>query len=944
MSLFANLAGPASERDPSHDDAAGRLWSVYISEAEKYDKELVESWKSNMEGMLIFAGLFAASLTAFLIESYKTLSADSSDTTNFLLTQISQQLAASAAANGTGFITTTPPSFTPTAASVICNVLWFISLGLSLTCALFATLLEQWARDFLHRADMRSAPATRARMFSYLYYGLKRFNLHTVVEIIPLLLHMSLLLFFGGLVAFLSRINIIVTGVAAAILIIVMAMYFLLTILPLLALDCPYRTPLSRLVWNVVQALLRSQPNNKNDQQPASSGELPTMVEAIFHAATEFSNERKERDINALIWTTKSLANDVELEPFLEAIPEVLWGPYSRRHVYDDHIYALLHHPEIRLLDRIREFFLSSRKGSVTEEVKRRRRMISYKALWAILSVYEATDPSKPLPKLWGTSTYEMSSSDSAVDPYKTSVLALIRWHEIWQRRDKITEVLGMLRKCEQDITAGQTPDFTAISESLSRSGNWEFNMIKNEIWQYNNNPDGSAASLIPKWILEIQNTHFTAPCENLIHYLGRASQSNSPPYEFDRTESLISPQMFPGCIYPKNSIEYALDKLVYNHMDRFNNGAPENWLDNVVRNLFLYWEPLDGSNTYPTLPRSIIHYLSLRDSWPALHKFCLQFTATNDRFWACMVNNLLGAPCLPPGVRPSTEGSEDPENSQTLNALWQLLRHTGELGDEPLWPSLKIGMAILNAMHYLPLSSATMAAIPMVKHKILLHLCKVSVDGEMEEHLHTYHHDILPAETAISITNEQLQNILSQEDLGLFKHIMIARVKEARMIMITEILERCNSNVVPQRITETVPHLGPYNLQTAIHSDHQIRFAKSIEALLSAPDVSPVLFRLVIDLHVWSVYAPNSCIIRIADLQLHPWLDDRVARQIIQNTFVYYQSRFTATDPPEIQSKVKEILHGLDFFHSASEGPGENNTLDNEPEKELIDAAGDNM
>ncbi|KAJ7862525.1 hypothetical protein B0H13DRAFT_1543464, partial [Mycena leptocephala] len=92
----------------------------YISEAENYDKELVESWKNNMEGMLIFAGLFAASLTAFRIESYKTLSADSSDTTDFLLTQISQQLAG--AANGTTFVTT-PPSFTPTAASVICNVL-----------------------------------------------------------------------------------------------------------------------------------------------------------------------------------------------------------------------------------------------------------------------------------------------------------------------------------------------------------------------------------------------------------------------------------------------------------------------------------------------------------------------------------------------------------------------------------------------------------------------------------------------------------------------------------------------------------------------------------------------------------------------------------------------------------------------------------------------------
>ncbi|KAJ7814373.1 hypothetical protein B0H13DRAFT_1512337, partial [Mycena leptocephala] len=45
-----------------------------------------------------------------------------------------------------------PAQFSPAASSLICNALWFISLGLGLTCALIATLLEQWARDFLHRA------------------------------------------------------------------------------------------------------------------------------------------------------------------------------------------------------------------------------------------------------------------------------------------------------------------------------------------------------------------------------------------------------------------------------------------------------------------------------------------------------------------------------------------------------------------------------------------------------------------------------------------------------------------------------------------------------------------------------------------------------------------------------------------------------------------------
>ncbi|KAJ7150793.1 hypothetical protein C8R46DRAFT_963381, partial [Mycena filopes] len=222
--------------------AAAKLWAVYVSEAEKYDKGLVESWKSDMEGMLIFAGLFSASLTAFLIESYKTLIPDSGDTTVLLLSQISQQLAA--ASNGTVFNLVPPVPFTPLASSLVCNTLWFISLGLSLTCALVATLLEQWARDFLHRAEIRSAPVIRARVYSYLYYGMKKFGMHTVVEIIPLLLHASLLFFFAGLVSLLLPINIIITAVVAAILTTVIILYAVLTLLPLFYTDCPYRTPL----------------------------------------------------------------------------------------------------------------------------------------------------------------------------------------------------------------------------------------------------------------------------------------------------------------------------------------------------------------------------------------------------------------------------------------------------------------------------------------------------------------------------------------------------------------------------------------------------------------------------------------------------------------------------------------------------------------------------
>jgi hypothetical protein len=227
------------------------------------------------------------------MESYQTLTPDSGDMTVLLLQQISQQLAASV--NGTTYIMPAPVAFTPTPSSLVCNILWFLSLGLSLGCALTATLVKQWARDFLHKANMRSAPVDRARIFSYLYYGLKRFRMHSMVEIIPLLLHASLLFFFAGLVAFLIPVNTTVTAVAAALLGTITIVYSLFTVFPLIHFDCPYRTPLSVAFWN----LKRHWMNWSHQQEWATPGEehleeVPTdnngsMVESMMRRATESS-------------------------------------------------------------------------------------------------------------------------------------------------------------------------------------------------------------------------------------------------------------------------------------------------------------------------------------------------------------------------------------------------------------------------------------------------------------------------------------------------------------------------------------------------------------------------------------------------------------------------------------------------------------------------------
>ncbi|KAJ7056105.1 hypothetical protein C8F01DRAFT_1062319 [Mycena amicta] len=324
--------------DSAHEEAgAAKLWSVYVNEAEKYDKSLVESWKSDMEGMLIFAGLFSASLTAFIVESYKTLVADSGDSTVQLLSQISLQLAA--ASNGTVFKDPALIPFKAPTSALVCNALWFISLGLSLACALVATLLEQWAREFLHRADMRSAPVVRARMYSFLYYGMRRFRMHTVVDVIPSLLHASLIFFFAGLVAFLLPLNKIIAAIVAAILAVFIILYMVLTVLPIVQADSSYRTPLSNAVWGVLRSAVRRflllRPlHNSWRQRWWSFFDYPVISDKVAHSALAHSTARKERDLRSLIWTFKSLSDPTELETFVEAIPDAMWGPRTRHFTY----------------------------------------------------------------------------------------------------------------------------------------------------------------------------------------------------------------------------------------------------------------------------------------------------------------------------------------------------------------------------------------------------------------------------------------------------------------------------------------------------------------------------------------------------------------------------------------------------------------------------------
>ena len=237
---------------------------MYLNEVKEDDKRITDAWKEDANGLLVFVslnllvsafismtsiktGLFSATVGAFLIEFYKKLSPDSGDQTVALLGQISQQFANFPSGNYSN-VATIPP-YTPSASIVWVNAMWLISLVLSLTSALIATLLQQWARRYVETPKVQSEPNHRARVRWFLFLGTDIYKMRLLVEIAPTLLHLSVYLFFAGLVIVFHTINKkVAIAIDVSVGLFVLA-YIMLSILPCLDVRCPYRTPMSYILW-----------------------------------------------------------------------------------------------------------------------------------------------------------------------------------------------------------------------------------------------------------------------------------------------------------------------------------------------------------------------------------------------------------------------------------------------------------------------------------------------------------------------------------------------------------------------------------------------------------------------------------------------------------------------------------------------------------------------
>ncbi|KAH8981221.1 hypothetical protein EDB86DRAFT_2858576, partial [Lactarius hatsudake] len=308
------------------DDNANALWSLHMKEAKSHDEARIRSLKDDMEGVLIFAGLFSATLVSFITDKIQDLRVDPTQQMVYyqqqnvaLLAQISSQV--SSIAPQVSIPPTPPPPhpvFTPNSSDVRVNAFWFMSLVFSLTAALLATLVQQWVRDYMHVFQRYSNPLKSARLRQYLYEGAEGWYMPVIAESVPGLVHVSLFLFFLGLSDSLLALNTTIAITTIVPITVCGLLYVLSMFAPILNPQSPFRNPFSGLIWYVIRKL---RPQTYSDR--ASNGALKTvslkMSEGQVQLAMEENEKRKGRDVQAIRWLIDNSTEDDEMESFVMA-------------------------------------------------------------------------------------------------------------------------------------------------------------------------------------------------------------------------------------------------------------------------------------------------------------------------------------------------------------------------------------------------------------------------------------------------------------------------------------------------------------------------------------------------------------------------------------------------------------------------------------------------
>ncbi|PSR84101.1 hypothetical protein PHLCEN_2v5529 [Hermanssonia centrifuga] len=240
-----------AEGDKFPSDASPGLTGMPAVEdyLKRHDESTMKVYSEDIDTLLVFAGLFSAVLTAFVILSFVLLQPDSNETTNNLLSDISSQLRSFR--NVPPFINSTalpsdplPSSpFRPTVAARWINTLWFLSLVLSLASALFGILAKQWIREYLQWNSALAPARENVLVRQARFEAWEEWKVAAGISAIPALLELALVFFLVGVLILLWTVDIIIASIITIVTAALLLIVFVVTILPAVFQRCPYKSP-----------------------------------------------------------------------------------------------------------------------------------------------------------------------------------------------------------------------------------------------------------------------------------------------------------------------------------------------------------------------------------------------------------------------------------------------------------------------------------------------------------------------------------------------------------------------------------------------------------------------------------------------------------------------------------------------------------------------------
>ncbi|KAG9014402.1 hypothetical protein FRB90_005374 [Tulasnella sp. 427] len=220
----------------------GEFYKHYDKIADELDNGMVKGLKSNLDGLLIFAGLFAGINTAFLALTLPKMSADPADDTNALLLELIR------GNNETASSLILPSAnFAPNRHIYTVNFLFLISLASALFASFFAVIGKQWLA-YYQTPEGSGGDKQRGEQLKRAQ-GVERWRFIPILDgLIPLLLQLALLVFAVGIILYLKTLSNALAYTVIALSALTLICFFLTVGVSFWDPYSPYKTPVSQLV------------------------------------------------------------------------------------------------------------------------------------------------------------------------------------------------------------------------------------------------------------------------------------------------------------------------------------------------------------------------------------------------------------------------------------------------------------------------------------------------------------------------------------------------------------------------------------------------------------------------------------------------------------------------------------------------------------------------